>query len=92
MSNPPSNELTSLATFTDGITKLEYLQKDNKSLLASTSWDGSFRLHDTSSKSAILAQGMESGPLLSLACSAKLDGVATGGLDGSGKLPIRAPV
>ena len=86
MSNAPSNELTSLATYSDGITQLEYYEKDSKSLLAATSWDGSIRLHDVFSKAAILAHGMGSGPLLSLAClNPQLDCVATGGLDGSGR-------
>ena len=70
----------------DGITGLEYLEKDEKPFLCSTSWDGSFRLHDTSSRSAVLTHAMESGPLLSLACPPKLGSIATGGLDGSGKV------
>jgi hypothetical protein len=86
MAGHPSNEASSLATFSDGITDLGYLTNKGTSLLASTCWDGSFRLHDTASRSPVLAQAMESGPLLSLAVPSKVGCVATGGLDGSSKL------
>mmetsp|Transcript_21661 Transcript_21661/g.51165 ORF Transcript_21661/g.51165 Transcript_21661/m.51165 type:complete len:427 (-) Transcript_21661:107-1387(-) len=68
-------------------------------LLASTSWDGVVRVHDTSrtwdpsngsSSNAVLAHNMESGPLLSLAVpsssSSSQQILVTGGLDGSVKV------
>lgn len=82
----------------DGITSLCYLDintdDSSSSLLASTSWDGCLRIHDTgaensgdsSSKLATL-QNMESGPLLALSKYNNPDTkkvyVYTGGLDGS---------
>jgi len=63
---------------TDGITALEYL--GNKSLLASTSWDGVLRVHDTLAQKLELSQAAEI-PLLSLARHGeKL--LFTGGIDG----------
>jgi cell cycle arrest protein BUB3 len=49
---------------TDGITCLQYLGR--QPLLVSTSWDGYVRVHDTSTRSRMLIQNMNSGPLLSL--------------------------
>jgi len=78
---------------TDGVTQLCYLP--NSKLLASTSWDGVLRIHDTtiikandgdmSSSSLAVSQKMESGPLLSLGVSPseKERVVFTGGLDGT---------
>ena len=74
---------------TDGITALSYLPNtnaaSNKSLLASTSFDGSVRIHDTHDRKLVLQQSMESGPLLSLA-TPREDLVATGGVDGTIRL------
>jgi cell cycle arrest protein BUB3 len=79
-----------LDKFTDGISALHYLPSSavagavdgndhpSRRLLASTSWDGLVRVHDTSQtfnssatsaslSNAMLAHNMESGPLLSLA-------------------------
>lgn len=72
----------------DGISSLEYIDNNNinssSSLLASTSWDGALRLHDTSSKSHVLTHVMECGPLLSMtATSSGGNKVYTGGIDGS---------
>ena len=71
---------------TDGITSLKYLSQNastsSKSLLASTSWDGCLRLHDTNLSTSILSHQMDSGPLMSLATIDHY--VFTGGLDGSG--------
>lgn len=70
---------------TDGITSLKYLSQNastsSKSLLASTSWDGCLRLHDTNLSTSILSHQMDSGPLMSLATIDHY--VFTGGLDGS---------
>jgi len=71
---------------TDGITSLSYIPSVSTSLLASTSWDGNLRIHDTSTMSNQCSQAMESGPLLSLIASPGGDGgssLFTGGLDGS---------
>ena len=72
----------------DGVTALRYLPKKQEHL-ASTSWDGSVRLHqigdDDSNSKALLSQSMASGPLLSLATPQGMDAVVTGGLDGSGE-------
>jgi len=71
---------------TDGITSLSYISSTVKSLLASASWDGNLRIHDTSTLSHQCSHAMESGPLLSLIASHGGDGgncVFTGGLDGS---------
>jgi len=70
---------------TDGITALSFTPKAQSNFLASTSWDGSLRLHDTSQMSSVLSQPMDSGPLLSLATPADTDTLLTGGLDGSGE-------
>lgn len=84
MTTPPESK--SLSLFSDGISALSYLPKEGTSLLASTSWDGSVRLHDTVARTAVLSQTMDSGPLLSLAVPSNGDSVATGGLDGSIRL------
>jgi len=71
---------------TDGITSLSYIPADSTSLLASTSWDGSIRIHNTSSMSLESSHAIESGPLLSLVTSTGAQGESclfTGGLDGS---------
>lgn len=68
---------------TDGITALSYLPK-SPSLLASTSWDGNVRIHDTASFNCSLNHSMDCGPLLSLATPPN-DSVVTGGLNGSSK-------
>ena len=73
----------------DGITSLKYIETNNpssqqqKQLLASTSWDGALRLHDTSSKTHVMTHVMESGPLLSMTSSPISSVVYTGGVDGS---------
>lgn len=72
---------------TDGVTSLSYLPapasaSSSSSILASTSWDGAVRLHDTSAMSQLVQRNMESGPLLSLATPSG-GGIITGGLDGS---------
>ena len=69
---------------TDGITSLTYLKNISSSttLLASTSWDGCIRIHDTNAMSKVLSHQMDSGPLNSLASINQF--VFTGGLDGSG--------
>lgn len=65
---------------TDGITGLSYIED----LLASTSWDGCIRIHDTKTRSHKATKTMESGPLLSLACSAtSKNDVLAGGLNGN---------
>ena len=69
----------------DGVTALSYLPKKSSTHLVSTSWDGSVRIHDTASRSAVLAHVMNAGPLLSLACPTGMDAVVAGGLDGSSK-------
>lgn len=68
---------------TDGITRLSYLPDKTKSLLASTSWDGWVRIHDTNSSQLEWQHSMESGPLFSLALPESMNGVITGGMDGS---------
>jgi len=72
----------------DGITSLQYIDTKNSSqqLLASTSWDGAIRVHDTSSKTHVLTHVMECGPLLSMTSSNDSTNgkvVYTGGIDGS---------
>merc|ERR1719491_1296526 len=82
----------------DGITALQYVPassfsaSSSSSLLASTSWDGALRIHDTIAKSHVVTQTMDSGPLLSMAVGgASTNGswdngeglVYTGGIDGS---------
>lgn len=75
---------------TDGITCLSYLPNKEKSLLASTSWDGCLRIHETNlqnGESKLQVQhSMESGPLFSLAMTESINGVVTGGMDGSIRL------
>jgi cell cycle arrest protein BUB3 len=68
---------------TDGITGLCYL--GSKPLLASTSWDGSVWVHDTTGRGAVmLSHMMHAGPLLGLAVQ-KNDAqyLYVGGMDGS---------
>ena len=71
----------------DGITSLQYIDKTNSSssqqLLASTSWDGALRLHDTSTKTHVTTHVMECGPLLSMTSPSSSSKVFTGGIDGS---------
>ena len=86
MAAQPPPEAKSLATFPDGISSISYLPKKESSLLASTSWDGTVRIHDTAASSPVLTQTMESGPLLALATPSDIDAVMTGGLDGSIRL------
>lgn len=69
---------------TDGISALSFTPKVKSHFLASTSWDGAVRMHDTNSFSALLSQPMNAGPLLSLATPVDTDALITGGLDGSG--------
>lgn len=64
---------------TDGITKLCYLQHTSK--LASTSWDGSVRVHDTIENKLLLNHSMDSGPLFSFSYQNSM--LFTGGMDGS---------
>ena len=85
-----------LDKFTDGISALQFLASTSpagggsSTRLASTSWDGNLRLHDTSeakeSSPGLLSHNMESGPLLSLAAPLSVNGLVTGGLDGSVKM------
>eukprot|EP00977_Amphora_coffeiformis_P027456 scaffold34612_cov165-Amphora_coffeaeformis.AAC.22 len=72
---------------TDGITGLSFLGTSH--LLASSSWDGSLRIHDTgdygNNSKLQVSQSLNAGPLLSLACRED-DGTTTlytGALDGS---------
>lgn len=66
----------------DGVTALSYLTRPTSSLLASTSWDGALRVHDTKGAATLqLSHAMESGPLLSL--TTLDDSAVTGGMDGS---------
>ena len=71
----------------DGITSLQYIDRTNSSssqqLLASTSWDGALRLHDTSTKTHVTTHVMECGPLLSMTSPSSSSKVFTGGIDGS---------
>ena len=85
-SQPPPEAISLNDPPSDGITSLTYLPGEPHCLLASTSWDGSVRVHNTSTKSAVLCHAMDSGPLLSLAKRNDATAVATGGLDGSGEL------
>jgi outer membrane protein assembly factor BamB len=69
---------------------LEYLKGSSSSNnnhhdhhVAATSWDGTLRVFDTATGTALLTQTMESGPLLSLAIASPTR-IVTGGLDGSG--------
>lgn len=68
---------------TDGITCLSYLGE--QPLLASTSWDGTMRVHDTATRQLKLSHGMEI-PLLSLAVPVSCShgqSLMTGGIDGT---------
>lgn len=67
---------------TDGITQISYL--GSTSLLASSSWDGTLKIHDTEESVLQVSQAMNIGPLLSLATTE--DAVFVGGLDGSIKM------
>jgi cell cycle arrest protein BUB3 len=88
---PPEPKL--LDRWSDGISAIEYLSSSSlasggsTTLLASTSWDGTVRLHDTSKElsPALLSHNMESGPLLSIAAPVATGSLVTGGLDGSVK-------
>jgi WD40 repeat protein len=86
MSGQPPPEAVSLPDPpTDGITALKYLPSaEFSSLLASTSFDGAVRIHDTKEKKCVLSQAMESGPLLSLATPMGFNALVTGGTDGTG--------
>jgi len=64
----------------DGITSLSYMTNN---LVASTSWDGSVRLHDTVDLQCKLSHFLESGPLLSLATPPGGNRLVAGGMDGS---------
>lgn len=76
MSTTPPEPTSLPSPPTDGITGLSYLP--SSSLLASSSWDGGLRIHDTSKQEHLTTHAMESGPLLSLsACPAA--GGSTGG-------------
>jgi cell cycle arrest protein BUB3 len=81
---PPESK--SLAVFSDGISAISYLPRQDASLISSTSWDGSIHIHDTVDQSHVLAHQMEAGPLLSLAVPHGMDAVACGGLDGAVRL------
>jgi len=104
---PPPPEVKSIATFSDGITALSYLppapissgpniDSDSDNTVAATSWDGTLRVYNTHTGTLVVAQTMESGPLLSMAVvgtassepssssSASSYLIVTGGLDGSG--------
>jgi len=66
----------------DGISQLQYI--GNSFHLASTSWDGGLRIHDTKESQLKCLQSMDCGPLLSLATSTTDEHlIYTGGLDGS---------
>jgi len=71
----------------DGVTGLAYLPPNpSPSLLASTSWDGCIRIHDTQSRTPKATKAMECGPLLSIAAP-EIGGLGSsvfaGGLNGS---------
>eukprot|EP00533_Pseudo-nitzschia_delicatissima_P006852 CAMPEP_0116087054 /NCGR_PEP_ID=MMETSP0327-20121206/5170_1 /TAXON_ID=44447 /ORGANISM="Pseudo-nitzschia delicatissima, Strain B596" /LENGTH=388 /DNA_ID=CAMNT_0003578119 /DNA_START=58 /DNA_END=1224 /DNA_ORIENTATION=+ len=98
MASQPPPEAKLLDKFPDGISALQYLPPSSsddgtKRLLASTSWDGAIRVHDTSSEKPsssrlLLTHNMESGPLLSLAVgvgssTSETASIITGGLDGT---------
>ncbi|KAG7344351.1 WD repeat-containing protein [Nitzschia inconspicua] len=86
---PPEPKL--LDRWSDGISTIHYLSSvspaggGSTTRLASTSWDGTVRLHDTAKESApaLLSHNMESGPLFSLAVPMVVGSLVTGGLDGS---------
>mmetsp|Transcript_23559 Transcript_23559/g.38391 ORF Transcript_23559/g.38391 Transcript_23559/m.38391 type:complete len:377 (-) Transcript_23559:1166-2296(-) len=91
MAVQPLPEAKLLDKFSDGISSLKYLSPasgGSTTRLASTSWDGAVRLHDTSNSSSpgLLTHNMESGPLLSLAVPSAMNKLVTGGLDGSIKM------
>ncbi|KAL7574912.1 hypothetical protein ACA910_010742 [Epithemia clementina (nom. ined.)] len=65
---------------TDAISKLSFLP--SSSLLASTSWDGAFRLHDCDAMESKLSHSASMGPLLSLAVADE-EYIFVGGLGGS---------
>ncbi len=81
---PPETKLLPDAP-TDGVSQMLYLpaSASSSSRLASTSWDGTVCLYDTSERKRVLSHAMESGPLLSLAAPSGMNAVVTGGLDGS---------
>ncbi|CAB9502639.1 Mitotic checkpoint protein BUB3 [Seminavis robusta] len=79
---PPPEAVSLPSPPTDGITALSYLP-GQPTLLASTSFDGAVRIHDTNERKFVLSQTMESGPLLSLATPKGLNALVTGGLDGT---------
>lgn len=81
---PPETKLLPDAP-TDGVSRMLYLPTSTSSSprLASTSWDGTVCLYDTSDRKRVLSHAMESGPLLSLAAPSTMNTVVTGGLDGS---------
>lgn len=70
---PPPEPRSLPSPPTDGITALCYLP--SSSLIASSSWDGSIRVHETTKDNAelVLQRQMEGGPLLSLATAAAAD-------------------
>uniref|UniRef100_A0A7S4AS35 Anaphase-promoting complex subunit 4 WD40 domain-containing protein n=1 Tax=Pseudo-nitzschia australis TaxID=44445 RepID=A0A7S4AS35_9STRA len=92
MATQPPPEAKLLDKFPEGISSLQYLpysySDGGKRLLASTSWDGAVRVHDTSNEGSttssplLLTHNMESGPLLSSAIP-EATTIVTGGLDGS---------
>jgi len=98
----PPPETKSIATFSDGISALEYLPYNDddgdssstpttpkrKNHIAATSWDGTIQIYDTETGKALVTQTMESGPLLSLAVVSSTC-LVTGGLDGSGTFVSR---
>jgi len=70
----------------DGITDLRYFTDANDvELLASTSWDGSLRIHNTdkATNKLMCQQNMDAGPLLSLSSCPSGKSLFVGGLDGS---------
>lgn len=89
---PPPEAISLPDPPTDGITALCFLP-GSPSRLASTSFDGAVRIHDTKEKKCVLSHTMESGPLLSLATPKGLNALVTGGLDGTVRmLDIEASV
>lgn len=82
----PPPEAKSLAKFSDGISALEYYlsEESTSSHIAATSWDGTLRIHDTATQTALATQSMECGPLLSLAIPSPTS-LVVGSLDGSSK-------
>eukprot|EP00536_Pseudo-nitzschia_multiseries_P006679 jgi/Psemu1/193637/e_gw1.145.10.1 len=89
MATQPPPEAKLLDKFPDGVSALRYMPSSpndgrGKRLLASTSWDGAVRVHDTTTTTSplLLTHNMESGPLLSLAVP-DVTTIVAGGLDGS---------